>query len=213
MATQEQTYGMAGSGAFATAQRWLKVWVGLGAIAVVITCLFLIAIITALKAIDKSLSVTDPTVTDIKGVTDPLPGHISTINKSLTDIDVALKPIPARADTIIGILTSIDRSAGAVDPSLANTSSILVTGLGQLGVIDDTLEQADDIGTDNRGVKLIIDQANIINPLLVTGEKDTTDIDVDLNKANGAAAHVFRICTNTLGTRCNLNPPSGRPGA
>jgi hypothetical protein len=212
MATQEQTYGMSSSGPFATAARWLKVWVALGAISVVIVCLFLIAIITALKAIDKSLSVTDPTVGDIKGVTDPLPAHIGTINKSLTDIDVALKPIPARADTIIGILTSIDRSAGAVDPSLANTSSILVAGLSQLGVIDDTLEQADDIGTDARGVKQIINQANTINPLLVAVEKDTTDIDTDLNKANGAAQHVFRICGNTVGRNCSLNPPPGNPG-
>ena len=212
MATQEQTYGMAGAQPFATARRWLRVWVAIGAIATVITCLFLIAIITALRAIDKSLVTTDPTVTDIKGVTDPLPAHIETINRTLTDIDTALKPIPARADTIIGILTSIDRSAAAVDPSLANTSSILVTGLGQLGVIDDTLEQADDIGTDNRGVKLIIDQANIINPLLVTGEKDTSDIDLDLNKANGAADHVHEICVTTLGIRCNLDPPPGRPG-
>jgi hypothetical protein len=212
MATQQETFGLSSTSPFAVAARWLKVWVFLGALSVVVTFLFLIGIISALQAIDRSLSVTDPTVGTIRGATDPLPAHIDTINTALRDIDTALKPIPERADTIIGLLQSIDRSAGAVDPSLAGTSGILTTGLSNLKVIDDTLEQADASGADNRGVQTIIQQANTINPILVSVERDTTDIDVDLNKVNGAADHVFKICTGLIGSNCKLDPPPGNPG-
>ncbi len=212
MATQQQTIGVSPSQPWGTAARWLKVWVGMGVIAVVIVALFLLAIISALEAIDRSLAVTEPTVDTIRGATDPLAGHIDVINKSLTDIDAALKPIPGQADTIIGELTSIDRSAAAVDSALASTSSILTNGLGQLKTIDDTLEQADEPGPDNRGVKVIIQQAATINPLLIAIERDTTNIDRSLNKVNGAAHHVHRICLNTGGRNCNLNPPPGNPG-
>ena len=212
MATQQQTIGMSPSHPFGTAARWLKVWVGLGVLSVVIVALFLLAIISALRAIDRSLAVTEPTVGTIRGATDPLAAHIDVINKSLTDIDAALKPIPQQADTIIGELTSIDRSAAAVDSSLAQTSSILTNGLGQLKTIDDTLEQADEPGPDNRGVKVIIQQAANINPLLTAIERDTTSIDRSLNKVNGAAQHVFRICNNTVGRNCKLDPPPGNAG-
>jgi hypothetical protein len=195
MAQQGMTYdanaGMAGS-PFATAARWLKVWVGICLLAVVIVCLFLISIILALKAIDRSLAVTDPTVTEIRGATDPLTAHIGKINGYLTNIDVALKPIPARADTIIGLLTDIDKQAAAVDGSLGQTSSILITGLSNLGTIGNTLRTANEAG-----VAKIIDQANVINGILTSIKSDTHLIDLDLSFNNGAASHVVIICQAT----------------
>jgi ABC-type transporter Mla subunit MlaD len=183
---------------FATAARWIKVWVGIVIAAFLIVCLFLIAIITALKAIDRSLSVTDPAVTDIRGSTDPLAAHIETINGTLESIDTNLKPIPEKADTIIGSLTSIDAAVANVNGSLANTSSVLITALGGLKTEDDILEQADEIGSDGKGVKRIIQQVNTVNPILV----DQVGADLDavavrhLSRVDGAAKHVQNICTS-----------------
>lgn len=195
---QNVTFGGAGN-PFATAARWIKVWVGLVVAAFLIVCLFLMAIIAALKAIDRSLSVTDPAVTDIRASTDPLTGHIEKINGTLESIDTNLKPIPGQADTIIGSLTSIDAKVASVNGSLANTSSVLITALGGLKTEDDILEQADELGSDGKGVKRIIAQANIVNPILV----DQVGADLDavavrhLSRSNGAAKHVQNICVNS----------------
>lgn len=183
---------------FATAARWIKVWVGIVIAAFLIVCLFLIAIISALKAIDRSLAVTDPAVTDIRGSTDPLANHIEVINGTLESIDTNLKPIPAQADTIIGSLTSIDSKVANVNSSLANTSSVLITALGGLKTEDDILRQADELGSDGKGVKRIIQQANIVNPILV----DEVGADLNavavrhLSRVDGAAKHVQNICTS-----------------
>jgi ABC-type transporter Mla subunit MlaD len=183
---------------FATAARWIKVWVGIVIIAFLIVCFFLMAIIAALKAIDRSLAVTDPAVTDIRGATDPLTGHIEKINGTLESIDTNLKPIPGQADTIIGSLTSIDAHVANVNGSLANTSSVLITALGGLKTEDDILEQADELGSDGKGVKRIIAQANTVNPILV--EEVGADLDAvavrHLSRVNGAAKHVQNICVN-----------------
>lgn len=183
---------------FSTAARWIKVWVGILVVAFVIVCFFLVAIILALKAIDRSLAVTDPAVTDIRGSTDPLAAHIDTINGSLRAIDENLKPIPGQADTIINHLVSIDAQVAGVTSSLANTSSVLITALGGLKVEDDILEQADEIGSDGKGVKKIIEQANTVNPILLDVGADLDAVAVrHLSRANGAAKHVQNICVNS----------------
>lgn len=201
---QNVTFGGAGN-PFSTAARWIKVWVGIVVIAFLIVCFFLLAIISALRAIDKSLAVTDPAVTDIKASTDPLPAHIEKINGSLSAIDTNLKPIPGQADTIIGSLTSIDAQVAGVNSSLANTSSTLITALGGLKTEDDILEQADEIGSDGKGVKRIIAQVNTINPILIDGVG--ADLDAvavrHLSRVDGAARHVQNICRSAkalLGT-------------
>ncbi len=198
---QQVTFGAGNP--FATAARWIKVWVGLLVAATVIVCLFLVAIITALRAIDRSLATTTPAVDTIRGSTDPLTGHIENINGMLSQIDANLKPIPGQADTIIGSLTSIDGKVASVTSSLANTSGILITGLANLKTEDDLLEQSDEAGADNRGVKTIIQQANTVNPILFSVESDTTKIDGHLSMTNGAAHHVRSICRSSLGTACD----------
>lgn len=191
---QEVTFGGAAGNPFTTAARWIKVWVGIVVIAFVLTCLFLVAIISALNAIDRSLAVTTPTVGTIRGATDPLPRHVELINGALSTIDANLKAIPGQADTIIASLTSIDGKVANVNSSLASTSSTLTTALGGLKTEDSILQQADVAGADNRGVKVIIAQANIANGILTAANSDTSKIDVDLSRANGAAKHVQNIC-------------------
>ena len=192
-----------GGSPFATAARWIKVWTALLVAATIIVCLFLVGIIIGLRAIDRSLATTTPAVDTIRGSTDPLTAHIENINGFLTDIDANLKPIPGQADNIIGLLTSIDGKVASVTSSLANTSGILITGLANLKTEDDLLEEGDDAGRDNRGVKVIIQQANTINPILFAAEGDTTRIEFNLNQNNGAAKHVQSICRTSLGTGCD----------
>ena len=64
---------------------------------------------------------------------------------------------------------------------------------------DDLLEEGDDAGNDYRGVKVIIQQANTVNPILVAAEGDTTRIDASLSLTSGAANHVQSICRTSLG--------------
>lgn len=203
---QDVTFEGAGGGVFATAARWIKVWVGIVVMAFVVVCLFLVAIISALRAIDRSLATTDPTVGDIRGDTDPLTAHIDTINGALRSIDTNLEPIPGQADTIINSLTSIDAKVATVDTSLANTSSVLVTGLDNLQVEDDLLQAANDAG-----VERIIDQANAVNPLVDSILGHTGNIVGHLSRTDGAAHHVRSICNTSLGVGCttgvdDINP-------
>lgn len=189
---QNVTFGGAGN-PFATAARWLKVWVGLLVAAFVIVCFFLVAIIAALKAIDTSLGTTDPAVTDIRGSTDPLAAHIDVINSTLSEIDANLAPIPEQANTIIGHLVTIDQQVTNVNNSLANTSSVLITGLGGLRQESTILRDADE-----RGVKRIIEQVNTVNPILVDLGNDLNAVaQVHLSRTDGAAWHVQNICVTS----------------
>lgn len=198
---QQVSFG--GGNPFATAARWIKVWVGLVVMAVVVVSLFLVAIINALQAIDRSLATTTPAVGTIRESTDPLTGNITEINKSLTNVDMQLKDVPDQFNVIISQLTSIDGAVANVNTSLANTSSVLITGLAGLKTVDDILEESDDTGSDSKGVKTIIAQANTINPILVAANADTTRIDGSLSRTDGAARHVQSICRSTVGTGCD----------
>lgn len=194
---QNVTFGGAGN-PFATAARWIKVWVGLVIMAFVVVCFFLVAIISALKAIDRSLAVTDPAVDTIRGSTDPLAAHIDVINGTLTSIDTNLAPIPGQADTIINSLVSIDGHVARVNTSLGNTSSVLITALGGLKTESDILRQADELGSDGKGVKRIIEQVNIVNPILVSAGDDLDAVAVrHLSRVDGAARHVQNICRSS----------------
>jgi len=92
-----------------SASRWLKVGFHRGPRGPVVIG-FLLGIISALEAIDRSLGTTTGNVTGINGDVNPLPGHVANINGTLEKIDASLKPIPAQADAIIGSLTTSTRS-------------------------------------------------------------------------------------------------------
>jgi methyl-accepting chemotaxis protein len=173
--------------------RWTSVFTTIGILVVVVVIGFLLGIISALEAIDRSLAVTTNNVTSINGDVDPLPAHVDTINKTLDSIDVALKPIPAQADSIIGSLTSINGKLQTIDASAASTAGILVTALGGLQTIDGTLNSIDQ--TARFAGTNITKSVQNINTVLTTAKGDTGAINKDLDKVDGVAKHVAGICS------------------
>lgn len=174
--------------------RWTSVFTTIGILVVVVVIGFLLGIISALEAIDRSLAVTTGNVTSINSDVDPLPAHVDTINKTLDSIDVALKPIPAQADSIIGSLTDINQKLVTIDASAASTAGLLVTALSGLRDIDSTLESIDQ--TARFASTNITKTVQGINAVLTDAKSDTGAINKDLDKVDGTAKHVFGICKN-----------------
>lgn len=199
MAQQGMAYNAGVAAPFATAARWLKVWVTIGTLVVLVVIGYLLAIVNALDNIHDNLAVTDPDVADIEGHVAPLPGHITTINDTLTAIDQTLLPIPGQATSIINTLTSIDGTLKDIDPTLKTINGGLTTALTGLRNIDATLVSLDTAGRDNRGLRPIISEVTTINSQLRSIRVDTRRIDLDLNQNTGVAAHVRLVCNATLG--------------
>lgn len=203
MAQQGMAYNAGVAAPFATAARWLKVWVTIGTLVVLVVIGYLLAIVNALDNIDANLAKTDPDVADITGDVSPLPGHITNINDTLTAIDATLKPIPGQATSIINSLTTIDGTLKSIDPTLKTINGGLTTALTGLKNIDATLVSLDTPGGDNRGLRPIISEVTTIDSQLKSIRVDTRRIDLDLNRSTGVAAHVRAVCTN-------LNAVSGK---
>ena len=197
MAQQGMAYNAGVAAPFATAARWLKVWVTIGTLVVLVVIGYLLAIVNSLDNIKTNLDVTDPDVADIRGDVDPLPGHITTINDTLTAIDTTLKPIPGQARSIINSLTVIDGTLKDIDPTLKQINGGLTTALGGLRAIDATLVSLDQPGADNRGLRPIISELTTITGQLRSIRVDTRRIDLDLNRSTGVAAHVRQVCNFT----------------
>ena len=198
MAQQGMAYNAGVAAPFATAARWLKVWVTIGTLVVLVVIGYLLAIVNALDNIDANLALTDPDVADISGHVNPLPGHITTNTDTLTAIDSTLKPIPGQATSIINTLGVIDGTLKDIDPTLKTINGGLTTALGGLRSIDATLVSLDTPGADNRGLRPIISELSTINGQLGSIRVDTRRIDLDLNRSTGVAAHVRDVCKFTL---------------
>lgn len=180
--------------------RWLKVWVTIGILVVLVVIGFLLGIISALESIDSALGVTTSAVQGIGTDVDPLPAHIAQANETLVAIDTALKPIPAQADSIIASLTSINGSLVTADASLKNTSAVLITVLNDARTILSVLIDADD-PPDQLGVQNIHRRVSDINGVLGSARADAVAIAKDLDSVDGTAKHVNNICKTggTLG--------------
>lgn len=131
--------------------RWLKVWVALIAVVILVVVVYLIFITNALAGINSNLSVASSAVTGIGGNAKTLPNQIQGINGSLSGIDPALKPIAGQANQIIANLTDIEGSLTATDGSLKDTSSVLQGTSGALTGIASTLGGVSSslVGTSN----------------------------------------------------------------
>jgi hypothetical protein len=138
--------------------RWLKVWVALLAVVVLVVVVYLIAITNSLASINGNLATADDAVTGAGGDVKTLPDQVESVNASLGGIDPALQPIPGQADAIVSNLTSINGKLVDVDNSLKDTNGKLVT-------IDSSLK-------DTTGVlRAILGETTAINGELVSADQ------------------------------------------
>ena len=142
--------------------RWLKVWVILLTVVVLVVVGYLIVITNSLASINGNLATARWAVVGAGGNVVTLPNQVDRINGALAGIDPALKPIPGQADEIIAALTSINSKLTNVDSSLKDTSAILQTVLGTANNISGLLVDANDPG-DRLGVQNIHRRVAAIN--------------------------------------------------
>ncbi|MGH9070005.1 MAG: hypothetical protein ACRDX8_02260 [Acidimicrobiales bacterium] len=165
-------------------ERWLRVWVALGAVVTVVVVVFLIFISNALSGINNNLGVTTSAVTNVGGNTKTLPGQIASVNHSLASIDGALAPITGDASKIITNLTSIEGNLTTTSASLVSTSSVLSGTAGTLTGISGSL----------------VDTSGVLSSVLgVAGQIHSTL--VAANAANGNC--------NAPETFSDYHPPTG----
>ena len=195
-----QTYGAPPRGDFDMSQflsRWLKVWVALITVILVVVVVYLFFITGSLASINDNLGPTERSVAGAGSDVRRLPDQVQTINRSLQNIDPSLRPISGKLDEIIGALAPIDGKLKTTAGSLVDTSSMLQTALGQAQNIRGTVANAQSPGS--AGTELIWKQVggsrgglgDSANNVLSGGVRsDARDIVTGLNRAN---EHLDRI--------------------
>jgi hypothetical protein len=198
--------------------RWLKVWVILLTVVVLVVVGYLIVITSSLASINGNLATAQRAVVGAGGNVVTLPNQVDRINGALAGIDPALKPIPGQADEIIAALTSINSKLTNTDASLKDTSAILVTVLGTVNNVSGLLIDANDPG-DRLGVQNIHHRVAAINGVtsprqgiardggqcgpfcqpnnLTTAEADARDINRVVQ--TGVTPHATAICKGLSG--------------
>ncbi len=131
--------------------RWLKTWVILLGVVILVVVVYLIVITNSLASINKNLGVASASVTGAGGNVLTLPDQIQRANGNLTGIDGALKPIEGNADQIIAALTSIRGELGSVDGSLKDTDGSLQNTDGSLKDTNGSLKDTDGSIKDTDG--------------------------------------------------------------
>ncbi len=142
--------------------RWLKVWVILLTVVVLVVVGYLIVITNSLASINGNLATAQRAVVGAGGNVVTLPNQVDRINGALAGIDPALKPIPGQADEIIAALTSINSKLTNTDSSLKEISSVLQNVLGSVNGINGLLIDANDPG-DRLGVQNIHRRVAAVN--------------------------------------------------
>lgn len=206
--------------------RWLKVWVILLTVVVLVVVGYLIVITSSLASINGNLATAQRAVVGAGGNVVTLPNQVDRINGALAGIDPALKPIPGQADEIIAALTSINSKLTNTDASLKDTSAILQTVLGTVNNVSGLLIDAND-PADRLGVQNIHHRVAAINGVggarqgsardggqcgpfcdprnLTTAEQDARDISNVVNA--GVKPHADAICKGlqTLGVATGIS--------
>jgi hypothetical protein len=193
--------------------RWLKVWVILLTVVVLVVVGYLIVITNSLASINGNLATAQRAVVGAGGNVVTLPNQVDRINGALSGIDPALKPIPGQADEIIASLTSINSKLTNTDASLKEISSILVTVLGSVNGISGLLIDAND-PPDRLGVQNIHHRVAAVNgvggprqgtardggscgPFCQPGNLTAAELDArDINRVvgTGVVPHARAIC-------------------
>lgn len=206
--------------------RWLKVWVILLTVVVLVVVGYLIVITNSLASINGNLATAQRAVVGAGGNVVTLPNQVDRINGALAGIDPALKPIPGQADEIIAALTSINSKLTNTDASLKDTDAILKTVLGTVNNVSGLLIDANDPG-DRLGVQNIHRRVAAINGVggprqgsanggggcgefctaqnLTTAQQDSRDISNVVNA--GVKPHADAICKGlqTLGIATGIS--------
>ena len=181
--------------------RWLKVWVILLTVVVLVVVGYLIVITNSLANINGNLATANAAVSGAGGNVTSLPDQVNRINGSLSGIDPALKPIPGQADDIIASLTSIRGKLTDIDASLKSTDPILKTILGTANSISGVLISADrngdcgggrPCGPNQLGVQNIHERVDNANRILIPAEGDAASILGQLR--GGVNVHLTDIC-------------------
>lgn len=173
-------------------ERWLRVWIALGAVVVLVVVVFLIFISNALSSINSNLGVTTRAVSGVGGHTKTLPGQISSVNTSLAGIDSALSPITGDAGKIITNLTTIEGNLSTVGSSLVNTSSALNGISGTLTGVSGTLTSVSGSLVNTSGVLSTV--------LGLAGSIHSTLVDADMVNGNCNAPETFSTYTPPAGS-------------
>ncbi len=193
--------------------RWLKVWVILLTVVVLVVVGYLIVITNSLASINGNLATAQRAVVGAGGNVVTLPNQVDRINGALSGIDPALKPIPGQADEIIASLTSINSKLTNTDASLKDTSAILQTVLGTVNNVSGLLIDANDPG-DRLGVQNIHHRVAAVNgvggprqgtardggscgPFCQPGNLTAAELDArDINRVvgTGVVPHARAIC-------------------
>ncbi len=142
--------------------RWLKVWVILLTVVILVVVGYLIVITNSLASINGNLATAQRAVVGAGGNVVTLPNQVDRINGALAGIDPALKPIPGQADEIIAALSSINSKLTNTDSTLKDTSAILQTVLGTVNNVSGLLIDAND-PPDRLGVQNIHRRVAAIN--------------------------------------------------
>ena len=163
-------------------QRWLKVWVALITVILLVVIVYLFFITGSLSSIDENLEPTERSVAGAGSDVDRLPDQVESINKSLESIDPSLRPINGQLDQIISALTPIDSRLKTTAGSLVNTAGMLGGVSGNAVDIRNVVAAAQSPGS--LGTELIWKQVGAANSVLLAVDSDARNIVAALNGAN-----------------------------
>ncbi len=135
--------------------RWLKVWVALITVILIVVIVYLFFITNSLASINDNLGPTERSVAGAGSDVQRLPDQVQTINRSLQSIDPSLRPINGRLDEIIGALAPIDGKLKTTAGALGDIATGLQTTVGRARDINSTVAAAQSPSASASGTEMI----------------------------------------------------------